>query len=508
MNNLHPRDAWRVAGILITVLLLLTFFLYQQTILFLIDEWNQLEEGEYGHGYLVLLISAYLIFDNRQRLGVLRPCPEYGAIVAVVLASMFWMMAILVDIEMLHPVGLLLLVLSIVWALLGTQVTWILVFPIFYIIFAIPVWLPLSFMLQELTASSVFWLVRVAEIPAFRIENMIVLPSGKLAVEEACSGLRYFLAALTLGTLYAYLNYRTFYVRLFVVLISAVTAVLANILRVLIIVYYGYKTEMQHPLIHDHVDLGWYLFGGLVVFLLVVESLLHRKCLPDSAVELDSVECDQSPCDKGKLQNIVFALVIAISIAASPVTVFWMGKQAQSESYPAQITMPLSVGEWVVGNVNEDDWMPLYRGAVPYKRVYSNKNNHVIHLYLGVYPTQTQGEELINDLNRISDNKVWHIRPQKAVQYSVGGQQVLEQLLEKDDGSKRLVWYWYHVAGQDTVNKYHAKALQILGLFNGKRQATIVAIAAKLDDDPEYTREILGQFAADMGPSLIRVIDN
>jgi len=48
----------------------------------------------------------------------------------------------------------------------------------------------------------------------------------------------------------------------------------------------------------------------------------------------------------------------------------------------------------------------------------------------------------------------------------------------------------------------------VLGLFNGKQQASIVAIAAKLDGEPEYTREMLGQFAAEVEPSLIRVIDN
>ena len=58
------------------------------------------------------------------------------------------------------------------------------------------------------------------------------------------------------------------------------------------------------------------------------------------------------------------------------------------------------------------------------------------------------------------------------------------------------------------MNKYHAKALQVLGLVNGKRQASVVAIAARLDGEPEYTRELLGRFAAEMGPSLIRVIDD
>ena len=77
MSSLRPRDGWRVAGISIIMLLLLTFVLYQQTILYLIGKWNQLEIEEYGHGYMVLAISAYLVIYNRLMLVALMPCPEY-----------------------------------------------------------------------------------------------------------------------------------------------------------------------------------------------------------------------------------------------------------------------------------------------------------------------------------------------------------------------------------------------------------------------------------------------
>lgn len=156
-------------------------------------------------------------------------------------------------------------------------------------------------------------------------------------------------------------------------------------------------------------------------------------------------------------------------------------------------------------DTGDDSWMPLYRGASPI-RCYSD-NDHEIQLYLGLYPVQRQGEELINDLNRISDNKIWRIRYQKAKLYNIGGHQVPEQLLEKNDGSQHLVWYWYHVAGQNTVNKYQAKALQVLGLLKGKRQSSVVAIPTKLNDEPEYTRKILGQFVEEMDFSIDRIID-
>ena len=508
MSSLRPRDGWRVAGISIIMLLLLTFVLYQQTILYLIGKWNQLEIGEYGHGYLVLAISAYLVFYNRLMLVALTPCPEYRAIVAVVSASMLWLIAALVDIEMLQTVALLLLVLSILWALLGSRVTKILVFPVFYIGFAIPIWFPLSPILQDLTADAVFWIIRVMEIPALRIENMIVLPAGKLSIEEACSGLRYFLAALTLGSLYGYLNYVTFRARLFVLLVAAGAAVLANMLRVFIVVYLAYKTDMQHPLVHDHLYLGWYLFGGLVVVLLTIDARLHRNRLPGSNRTADTAATKQVPCNKGKSQIMVSVLVVALLVSAGPGIIFWLSEQPQLDSNPVKIEFPSATVEWPYMEADEDSWTPLYRGAIAHKMAFHDKNNRAIHLYLGVYPSQMQGEELINDLNRISDDKIWRIIYQREKVYNVNGQQVLEQLLEKNDGTQRLVWYWYRVAGQNTVNKYQAKMLQVLGIVKGMQQASVIAIASKIDGEPEDTRKILGKFVKTMASSIESITDS
>ena len=275
MSTGASRHGWRVAGPAVAALLLLAFGLYHETLLYLVGLWNQLKIGEYAHGYLVLAISAYLILRQRRTLTALTPCPHAWALLAVMAASLLWMLAALVDVQVLQTIGLLLLVLAIVWTVLGNRVTWALLFPILFIGFAIPIWFPLSPLLQDLTADAVFGVIRLLGVPALRQENVIVLPAGSLSIEEACSGLRYLLAALTLGTLYAYLNYKTFRARLVVVLIAAAAAVLANMVRVFIVVYLGYATDMQHPLVHDHLTLGWYLFGGLVVILLFLDARLH-----------------------------------------------------------------------------------------------------------------------------------------------------------------------------------------------------------------------------------------
>jgi len=156
---------------------------------------------------LILAVSGYLILSNRSTLSQLSPCPSYLALLAILAASSLWVLAVLVDVLVVETVGLLLLILAIVWAMLGHQVTGKLLFPILYIGFAIPIWFPLTPVLQNLSADVTFWVIRVLGVSAFLKDNEIVLSAGTLFITESCSGLRYLIPGMALGALYGYLNY-------------------------------------------------------------------------------------------------------------------------------------------------------------------------------------------------------------------------------------------------------------------------------------------------------------
>jgi len=350
VNSEQTKKAWRSAGISLVLLLLLTLVLYQHTVLYLTGKWNQLDIGEYAHGYLVLAISAYLIVNNRRALLNLAPCLEYRALFGVAAASMLWMVAALVNVEMVQSVGLLFLVLFIVWAALGNQIIRVLAFPVLFIGFAIPIWFPLSPILQNLTADVVFGMIRLISVPAMRQDNMIMLPAGTLSVEEACSGLRYLLAALTLGTLYAYMNYSSLRSRIIVVLIAAGAAILVNMVRVFIVVYLAYTTEMQHPLVDDHLSLGWYLFGGLVVILLVVDARLNRGgALPESDVVSVIDEASPDVRKKPLRYYLVFVAGVSITVAVAPAVVYKVSHQSFDEMVSSAIDLPGDSCQYITG---------------------------------------------------------------------------------------------------------------------------------------------------------------
>jgi exosortase A len=506
-NHNTSSRLWPVALVSTVILLALILILYQQTLVYLIGLWNQLATGEYAHGYLVLAISLYLIVRNRRRLAALTPCPDYRALPAVAASSLLWLVAVLVDVNLVQTVALLLLLVSVMWLLLGTRIGRELVFPILFIAFALPIWFPLSPLLQELTAEVVFWLIRLFEVPAFREENMILLPAGTLSVEESCAGLRYLLAALTLGTLYAWLNFRGLRARLIVVLICAFTAVLANIVRVFIVVYLAFVTEMQHPLVHDHLMLGWYLFGGMVAILLLVDARLSRHYQqpgPEVREATTFTEPDpQQPvaANKSISSYMVVLLAGALMMALGPAVAYSVNNRTLTDSSLVELELPAGVGEWISQDEKVDDWLPVYHGAENRKSIYQKDGNQIV-AYIGYYPVQQQGEELINELNHISNEDIWRKIYTRARIRGDIDHQVLEQLLQKADGSQRLVWYWYNVSGHITVNKYEAKLLQVLGLLTGRHYAYVAAAATDLDETADSARERLRGFVTAIGPSL------
>jgi len=487
-------------------LILLVLVLYRDTTLYLGELWSRLADGPYGHGFLVLAISLYLAYERRGKILALVPCPSAFALPAIAACALVWLAAALADIQVVQAVILLPLIISVIWAVAGGDVMRQLLFPVLFIAFALPLWSPLLPVLREVTAAGAFFLTRLSGITAHLQDYEVQLSSGQLSIETACSGLNYFMAALTLGVLYAYLNYRDFRSRLLVVVMTAGAAVLANILRVFVIIYLADITDMQHPLVQDHLMLGWYLFGALVLVLLFVDHLIYRRraALSDTAAE-SVVKAGSAGCGHGHARHILLLLAATMMIVSGPAVAWWV--KHQNAGAPNWLhELPAGESTWSGPAPVDDSWMPVYHGANALRRGYHKDGDRVL-LYVGLYPQQRQGSELINDLNSISDGDIWKQTGAERPVVSAGGRQVTETELVSAGGRRRLVWYCYRVAGRYTTSRYVAKTLQLYGLLTGRQGAAVIAMAAEHDRDIAEVRGELGDFLAAMEPALARVVD-
>ncbi len=492
-----------MAVTLLAILLGFTLITYHQAVQYLAGLWNQLLVGDYAHGYLVLGISCYLIFSNRNKLFKSQPCPNPWALSGIAAASLLWVFSTLVDIQAAQSVSLLLMLAMVTWYILGSRLMRKLLFPVLFISFALPIWFPLSPVLQEITADAVFWLIRAANVPAFREQHVISVPAGHLSIEEACSGLRYLLAALTLGSFYAYINYSTLRARVAIVLISIIAAIFTNIVRVYIVVYLAYKTDMQHPMVEDHLSLGWYLFGAVVFFLLVLDAVLYKRRLKKSRTS--TVEAREkipvSATCKGENGYPIYTLLAFALIAAGPAAVWWVNNQPASNNGEITLELPAGIAGWRGPFPATDDWSPIFNGAVTDKRIY-NKDIDTVVVYFGYYPEQRQGSELINELNQIGGGDKWrNVYAQGRVRIK-SNQKFIEQLIENNGEERLLIWYWYIVNGQPVTNQYQAKLLQVLGIITRHPQAAVLAIATPMGEDTDPAKEKLEDFLITMQGQL------
>ncbi len=129
------------------------------------------------------------------------------------LAGLGWLAGHVADIQVVAQFGLVGMVIAAVWASLGNAVTRQLIFPLGFLFFAVPVGEPLVQPMMEFTASFTVELLRLTGIPVYREGLYFSLPSGNWSIVYECRGVRYIIASVTLGVLYAYLAYRSYWRR-------------------------------------------------------------------------------------------------------------------------------------------------------------------------------------------------------------------------------------------------------------------------------------------------------
>ena len=95
-------------------------------------------------------------------------------------------------------------------AVLGWRMFRALAAPLLYLYFLVPFGAFITPQLQDFTTGFIYTGLGVLQIPYAGDGYMIQIPEGRFYVAEACAGLRFLIASIAFGTLYACLIYRSF----------------------------------------------------------------------------------------------------------------------------------------------------------------------------------------------------------------------------------------------------------------------------------------------------------
>jgi exosortase/archaeosortase family protein len=113
-------------------------------------------------------------------------------------------------------------------------------------------------------------------IPAYITGYTIEIPEGTFLIAEACAGLRFLIASIAFGCLYALVMYRSPLRRAVFIGVSIIVPIIANGFRALGIVALGHYLGSAEAVEADHVLYGW-IFFSIVILILIVLGLPFRE---------------------------------------------------------------------------------------------------------------------------------------------------------------------------------------------------------------------------------------
>jgi exosortase len=268
-------------------------FLYQHVISRLIYDW--IIDENYSHGFLIVPIALYFIWERRNRLKDAARVPSWLGLV-VVLGSVAVLLAGILGSELfLTRISILGTIAGVILFLFGWKYLKILLLPIAFLLLMIPVpaiiFNQIAFPLQLLASRFGEMALSAVLIPVLREGNIIKLANTTLEVAEACSGIRSLISLLTLGIVYGYFVDSRIWVRVILVIGTIPIAIAANGIRVAGtgIAAHIYGPEAAQGFFHSFS--GWIIFIAAFFMMFFLHRIIvwfapaHRKKQPEPQPE-------------------------------------------------------------------------------------------------------------------------------------------------------------------------------------------------------------------------------
>lgn len=490
---------WGAATAVIAAVLVAVLAVHYATAASIVDIWYRSET--FAHGFVIVPAVLWLVWRNRATVAQIVPEPEYLGLVALAALGFGWLLADLAGVLVVQQLAMVAMLPTLVFTILGRRVAWSLAFPLAFLMLAVPIGEGLILPLMNFTADFTVAALRLTGIPVYREGTFFTIPSGNWSVVEGCSGLRYLIASVVTGCLYAYLTYRSLTRRLVFIVASVIVPIIANGFRAYLIVMIAHLSDMKLAMGIDHFIYGWVWFGIVILAMFWVGSYWREDDEPKAP----------TPSAVDPAKPVAVGRLVPAAIAALAVVTVWPAYAAYLDrdrgAVPqVELTPPQGVSGWQADPGELTSWRPQYTGTdASLFRVY-RKGDRAVALYLGYYRQQRQGAELINSRNLMVEQK----HPEWANVGESGRPGALDapaldvrETLLRSRSQRLLVWDWFHFDGRDTINPYLAKLLLAKNRLLGEPDdGFAVIVAVPYEEHRAPAEATMREFVREMMPSI------
>jgi len=485
---------WRRALLRLGIGLAAILLLYWSTVGAMVEIWWRSET--FTHGFLVAPISLWLIWRRRARIMAAPPrASGLGAALAAC-AGFAWLLADLASVNSPSQFALVAMLIGYTWAILGGRAVRQMLFPLLFLFFAVPFGEFLLPPMMNMTAEFTIAALKATGIPVYREGLHFVIPSGSWSVVEACSGVRYLIASLMVGTLYGYLNYHTPRKRALFFLASALVPIVANWVRAYMIVMLGHLSGNTLAVGVDHLIYGWVFFGVVMLLMFWIGARWREDDLPPLKLS------PAAPASAAASRSLSLHGALALGAALLWMPLGYAIEHARSVQ-PVNLTPLAGAGGWVAGGAPLTQWQPRHLGAKAMLEQEYARGGDRVRLTVAYYSHQTQDSELINTRNQLlpTTETAWILVSSGQAQRAAPPSRVRVAEI-KGKGQHLWAWHWYWIDGRTSVSDIEAKLLLAKSklLLKGDESASVVIVTEA--ENAEAASRILGDFAAAMWPAI------
>jgi EpsI family protein len=484
------------AGCLVAVIVLAAGIALWPTAVSLFDTWRTV--SDYNHGALVAAvwviwmgIVCRQVWTERPR-----PAPVGAAMLGVLL--MLWLLAWNANSLMIHQLLFPAILLTAIVAVAGFGIARRFALPVAFLYFAIPLWDHLVPLLQWLSVTAAEGILHLVGVPAQISEYRVSIPAGTFEIIEGCSGKRYFMVTLALAVLAgAFSRLPALRFAAFVAIAGGI-ALLANWIRIAIVIYAGHATSMQHYFVAvEHRTLGNVIFGLILALVLLIEYRLSRspRAAADPALQ-------GNPHPRLYWQPAVPALLLLATFGLCLAKMHSVAAVAQLG------ILPVTAGPWQGPMPPQRVWRPAYTGTDAEIRAAYLSAGGAVELYVNAYGEQHQGRELVNFGNSLLAPGSW-TRPWPLESHALRSKApaTLDSFeAHADDGSRWVIAYTYEVGGWQTRSALAAQLAYGLQSVLHPTPAGVLALAARCDQNCDSARAAVTRFWEDMSAPILALV--
>jgi exosortase A len=447
------------------------------------------EYPAYSHCFLIIPICAWLIWERRDALLSDTPAPMPQALPAAIPFVLLWFVGRFASITEFRQFALIGIAEILILAVLGWHIFRKIAFACLYLVFLVPTGQYLIPPLQDITAKFVQVGLDLAGVTYYQDGLIFELVHGRYEIAEACAGLRFLVATVALGALFAHLMYRRWSKIIIFMIACLVFPVIGNGIRALLTVIVANYTNNQVAAGFDHIVYGW-AFAVMIIFVLMYVGARYR----DPEADL--------PLPPGHIRPVQVAPLLGTALggllllAAGPAAA-WVSDHQPSHASQEKLDAIATVPGW-------EKTMPLNQWGISFTpgaarttaSLIRPTDSAPVEMDIGYYVRDRGTASLMAARNHPWNGDLWHPVEDGAVETPAKGRTIgFQETQLTAYNNKRLVWSVYWVDGRFTTSSLLVRLLELRsGVTHG--HSAIVAFSTPITSTTEDARARLAALTA------------